>query len=88
MTMPTTIVDDPEKGTLEVVLPTVPVLSQPSQDSTVNSLSRPAADEKKVADITVVPAMVPTSKHASAAQKPKRKVSRWIQLQLWFNTYR
>ncbi|THH33074.1 hypothetical protein EUX98_g1158 [Antrodiella citrinella] len=83
-----TIVDDPEKGTVEVVLPTLPALSQPSQDSTVINLSRPAADdEKKATDLTALPSLVQRSKPAAAA-KPKRRVSRWVAFQLWFNTYR
>ncbi|TCD60624.1 hypothetical protein EIP91_009770 [Steccherinum ochraceum] len=85
MPLSTPIAEDPEKGTLEVVLPTVPVLSQISHDATINNLSRPAADEKKVADLTALPALVPTTKPAA---KPKRKISRWIRFQLWYNAYR
>ena len=87
MPSPTTIVDDPEKGTLEVVLPAIPVQSQPSQDATINNLSRPGADdEKKGADLTVVPVLA--QKSSPPSKKPKRRVSRWIRFQLWFNTYR
>lgn len=59
-----------------------------SRDARIVDLTHNAAKdpEKKAADLTVVP-LVETNKPA-APKKALPKVSRWVQLQLWFNTYR
>ena len=72
MTSPV-IIDDPEKGTSEVLETSLPA-----------PLSK---DEEKLQAAVTVSAVIPSTK-TIVAVKPKRKVSRWVQLQLWFNTYR
>lgn len=86
--------DDAERGTLEVVRPApVSPVSYPSDKK-----EDPFKDEKKaIATVTAVEPL-PSSKEkaadaapaprALAAKKPKKKVSKWIIWQLWFNTYR
>jgi hypothetical protein len=64
MTQPV-IIDDPEKGTSELVEATLPLATPESKPEAV---------------VTVAP-VIP-------AKKPAKKVSRWVQTQLWFNTYR
>ena len=68
--------DDAEKGTLAVV----PVAKKPAED--------PQSEKR---GLTAPPplANLPVTLPKSDKPKPaKRKVSRWIRWQLWFNTYR
>ena len=66
---------DPEKGTLTVLppMPPQPALTRVSEKA---SLSTPAPPHAVV---------LPNS---DKPKPPKKKVSRWIRWQLWFNTYR
>ena len=66
------ILDDPEKGTSEVLESTVPTLEM---------------DEEK-AQVHVSVSAVAQSKTIIPPKKPQRKISPLVRLQLWFNTYR
>ncbi|PSR73757.1 hypothetical protein PHLCEN_2v10401 [Hermanssonia centrifuga] len=72
--MPTpVIIDDPEKGTSELL--------------EVLSPLRPQTDEKALPSVSVSVA-IPSTKGFVTPKPSKRKVSRWVRFQLWFNTYR
>lgn len=79
--------DDAEKGTHEPPRPVQPsYLADEKKDPFAN-------DEKKALAVTAMP--VPAMKKethaappAKPAPKPKKKVSKWVLWQLWFNTYR
>ncbi|THH33980.1 hypothetical protein EUX98_g333 [Antrodiella citrinella] len=78
--------DDAERGTHEPPRPVQPTyLADEKKDIFAN-------DEKKaVATIEAIPATKKETHAAPAAKptpKPKKKVSKWILWQLWFNTYR
>ena len=68
------IIDDPEKGTSEVLEATLPA-----------PLTK---DDEKAQAIVSLTEVLPSAKTIIAPKKPKRKISRWVQIQLWFNTYR
>lgn len=72
--------DAAERGTLEVI----PV---PAKATTVHL---DASEEKKMLKEkeSVAIAELPYKAAAKPAPKPKKKVSKWILWQLWFNTYR
>jgi hypothetical protein len=90
---PSNTLDDAEKGDIDLscTLPPTPVppayLKESSSSSTLdNSKSR--------LDVTWSP-VTPTAEAKALAQVPKlpskpakRKISRWIKAQLWFNAYR
>ena len=67
-----TFVDDPEKGTANH-LELFPVVPK-------------VADEKP--PVVSVQGGIPTAKGLLSTIPAPRKVSRWIRIQLWFNTYR
>lgn len=78
--------DDAERGTNEPPRPVQPAYPAEKKED-------PFANEK--AQIAVTAIAVPATKketHAAPpskpAPKPKKKVSKWILWQLWFNTYR
>ncbi|RPD53448.1 hypothetical protein L226DRAFT_516932 [Lentinus tigrinus ALCF2SS1-7] len=80
-------VDDPEKGTLDTLtpLPVLPVSSKAViQDAAVGLA---AQSGKKESQVELALATYAKKDHASAS-KPKRRVSKWVRFQLWFNTYR
>lgn len=77
--------DEAEKGTQEIIIPTKTVFPiDEKKDPFVN-------DEKKALAVSTL--ALPPSKEVvppvpKPAPKPKKKVSKWILWQLWFNTYR
>lgn len=77
---------DAEKGTLEplsISVHNVQPLSYSEDKKTLVDVAPPKfVDVKQSLPATAV------IKAAKASPKPKRKVSKWILFQLWFNTYR
>ncbi|KAI1784356.1 hypothetical protein LXA43DRAFT_225909 [Ganoderma leucocontextum] len=77
--------DDPEKALLDTLtpLPVLPVSSKAViQDAAVGLAAQSGTDARP--DL----ALAMAKKDPASSNKPKRRVSRWIRLQLWFNTYR
>lgn len=78
-------VDDPEKAALDTLtpLPVLPVSSKAViQDAAVGLAAQSGKEE--IPEL----ALAKAKKSAAASNKPKRRISRWVRLQLWFNTYR
>lgn len=80
-------VDDPEKGVLDTLtpLPILPVSSKAViQDAAVGLAAQSGKKESQVEIALATYA----KKDPNSVNKPKRKLSRWLRFQLWFNTYR
>ena len=78
--------NDPEQGVHDTLtpLPILPVSSKAViQDAAVGLAAQSETNEKR-ADL----ALAEAKKDRSPVDKPKRRVSKWIRFQLWFNTYR
>ncbi|KAG5639481.1 hypothetical protein H0H81_001603 [Sphagnurus paluster] len=95
----TSSIDDAEKGILDhelsvtLTLPTtvglLPSASQDSRDTSESSLDLQATKDLKPVVAPTPPTPQPALIPPLPTKKPApRKVSRWIQFQLWFNTYR
>ena len=69
--------DAAEKGTLEPALPPQALILNPKDEKKALQ-----AQEKGALDVKEKPVA------PKPAPKPKKKVSKWILWQLWFNTYR
>lgn len=69
-----TAYDDPEKGTTDAVVPAYP------RDEKPREITPPQYLEVKKGEAKDAP--------RKPTPKPKKKVSKWILLKLWFNTYR
>ncbi|CAL1704143.1 unnamed protein product [Somion occarium] len=80
--------DDAERGTVEISRPAPVSYPQEKKENTF------ADDEKKAMTVTALE--VPATKEKASltaapkapAKKPKKKTSKWILWQIWFNTYR
>ncbi|TFY81683.1 hypothetical protein EWM64_g2330 [Hericium alpestre] len=89
-----TFVDDPEKGTLNVVLPSRP--PNPGGDSQISDRSgetSPSPDAKlkdpaNGVTIAAVPFPTLSSQKVSDTKKAKKRAPLRIRVSLWFNTYR
>ena len=81
------LLDDPEKDALDTLtpLPVLPVSTKAViQDAAVGRAAQSGKDEQR-ADLALAQAK---KEYSPADQKPKRRASRWIRFQLWFNTYK
>ncbi|KAI0629044.1 hypothetical protein C8Q77DRAFT_1237765 [Trametes polyzona] len=78
-------VEDPEKDSLDTLtpLPVLPVSSKAVIQDADGLATQSGVNEKRVELALAGP-----KKDPSSSNKPKRRVSRWIQFQLWFTTYR
>lgn len=78
-------VDDPEKAVLDTLTP-LPVLPVSSKAVIQDAAVGLAAQSGKEARPDL--ALAKAKKNPASSNKPKRRASRWIRFQLWFNTYR
>ncbi|KAI0827884.1 hypothetical protein BC628DRAFT_1417997 [Trametes gibbosa] len=80
------LVEDPEKGTLDTLtpLPVLPVSSKAVIQDAADGLAVQSGVNEKRVEL----ALAKAKRDPSSSNKPRRKLSRWIRMQLWYTTYR
>lgn len=79
---------DPEKGTLEPLAVQLSYKNDAKPEDLLSPTFGAAKEKEKEKDLTVATKEVAVAPKPKPAAKPKKKVSKWILWQLWFNTYR
>ena len=83
-----TAVEDPERGMMHNVSTEKHLPSLPITVPTVDSRAKPLDVKKVEAGLPNIP-VAPNGKALNdKSTKAKKRTSRWISFQLWFNTYR
>ncbi|KAF9009340.1 hypothetical protein BDQ17DRAFT_1421532 [Cyathus striatus] len=82
---------DPEKGILDPLPLRLPYDQKDEKQALPGSVTPPSvypSSKEKEVVITTTKEVVVTQKSSKPAPRQKKKVSKWVLFQLWFNTYR